>query len=57
MPSGFLVRDALQYQEVFVVGEFSDAELAPLVGAEIDVERVPGDTPKEISDNLEELLG
>jgi hypothetical protein len=56
LPCGFLVDSARLHQKVFVVGEFSDEELAPLVQAEIDVVRVVGGTPKEISDNLAALL-
>ncbi len=54
--SGFLVSDALDYQKVCVVGDFTEQELAPLVQAGIEMTRVSGATPKQISDNLATAL-
>lgn len=56
IPSGFRVSDAVDYENVYVVGDFTAEELLPLVRAGADVERVTGDTAKEMSDHLASLL-
>lgn len=56
---GFSVREAQAYQTVYVIdpnGDFSDAELAPLVLNGAAVQRVPGDTPAQLAGNLAALL-
>ena len=57
---GFEVREARAYQTVYVVdpnGDFSDPELAPLSLDGTTVKKVPGDTPAELAQNLEALIG
>lgn len=59
VPSGFRVSQARFYTNIYVVdpdGDISDAALAPLVEPGKRVVRVPGNTPKEMSDNLKALL-
>ncbi len=56
IPSGFRVSDALDYEKVYVVGDFTDEELLLLVRAGAEVKRVTGDTAKEMSDHLVALL-
>ena len=57
LPSGFAVQDALEYDEVLLIGAISDQDRAEMTHLRINVIDVGGDTPDQIRDALSAHLG